>query len=471
MDHFEEFLQENDGSEMGRKFLDIFAQSGRKQKCQGIFAPSGRKCSDEDPNTFEEFLELEEYIDLGYLFTTDRIFSSKDEFVDWAKQTAMNRSKTLDRRPYVTLACDRGGSVKKYKKPIVDDEEEEIQKKRRGPYGTKKYGCPFKLKGEQMATSKNWQLFIHNGRHNHKVVVYSHGYAQATRLSEEQLQQTEQFRKSHVPPRNILGFFREQDVGCAVSAKKIYNVVAKIKRNQMQGRNTVEEVLCLSAERGYTVFHRNREDSNVLSDIVVAHPASIAMIRTWPYVLIMDTTYKMNKVWISQVLHFGVETTNRAESEHSLLKLWLSTCHGDLDTMFLNIDSLIQDQIAEIKYTLEISKLKREEESSAPPEYWMDTPDHLYVISNTFNLCIVFLSRSESTTVLPLVSNMDGTAGTIFIGLIEELYFFLQLQLVDGCPLPPLQVQWDYHQDIRVSGWAAPYRNRMADWVTRYCKM
>ncbi|KAI5672818.1 hypothetical protein M9H77_13182 [Catharanthus roseus] len=63
----------------------------------------------------------------------------------------------------------------------------------------------------------------------------------------------------------------------------------------MQGRNTVEEVLRLSAERGYAVFYRNSEDSNVLSDIIVAHPTSIAMIRTCPYVLIMDTTYKTNK--------------------------------------------------------------------------------------------------------------------------------------------------------------------------------
>ncbi|KAI5654401.1 hypothetical protein M9H77_31588 [Catharanthus roseus] len=63
----------------------------------------------------------------------------------------------------------------------------------------------------------------------------------------------------------------------------------------MQGRNTVEEVLCLSAIRDYTVFYRNREDINVLSDIVVAHPTSIEMLRTWPYVLIMDTTYKTNK--------------------------------------------------------------------------------------------------------------------------------------------------------------------------------
>ncbi|KAI5670496.1 hypothetical protein M9H77_10860 [Catharanthus roseus] len=157
--------------------------------------------------------------------------------------------------------CESGGSIRKYKKPLVDDEEEEIPKKKYGPYGTKKCGCPFKLKGEQMATSENWQLFVHNGRHNHSIVVYSHGHAQAARLTEEQLQQTEKFRKSHIPPDNILRFFREQDVGCAVSSQKIYNFVAKIKRDRMQGRNMVEEVLRLSAERGYTVFYRNGEEA------------------------------------------------------------------------------------------------------------------------------------------------------------------------------------------------------------------
>ncbi|KAI5656431.1 hypothetical protein M9H77_25224 [Catharanthus roseus] len=110
--------------------------------------------------------------------------------------------------------------------------------------------------------------------HNHKIAVHHHGHAQVARLTEEQLQQTEQFRKSYVPPH----------VDCAVSAKKSYNVVAKIKKNRIQGRNTVEEVFCLSAQRGYTIFYRNREESNVLSDIVVAYPISIAMIRTWPYV-------------------------------------------------------------------------------------------------------------------------------------------------------------------------------------------
>ncbi|KAI5648511.1 hypothetical protein M9H77_34516 [Catharanthus roseus] len=104
------------------------------------------------------------------------------------------------------------------------------------------------------------------------------------------------------------------------------------------------------------------------------------------------------------------------------------------------------------------------EEGSAPPEYWMDTLDHLYVITNTFNLCVVFLARLESTIVLPLVSNMDGHTGTIFIGLIEELQHFIQLQLVDGCPLPLLQPyvawrelpghysHWEYFRDSEYSG-------------------
>ncbi|KAI5657713.1 hypothetical protein M9H77_26506 [Catharanthus roseus] len=60
MDHFEDFLQEN------IDFKDNV-----------------------NPNTFEEFLEPEEHVDHGHLFATDRIFNSKIELVDLAKETAM----------------------------------------------------------------------------------------------------------------------------------------------------------------------------------------------------------------------------------------------------------------------------------------------------------------------------------------------------------------------------------------------
>ncbi|KAI5659020.1 hypothetical protein M9H77_27813 [Catharanthus roseus] len=62
-----------------------------------------------------------------------------------------------------------------------------------------------------------------------------------------------------------------------------------------------------------------------------------------------------------------VATMNCVESEHSVLKLWLSTSHGDLDTVFLNIESLIKGQIVEIKSSLEFSRLKENFSAKSNP--------------------------------------------------------------------------------------------------------
>ncbi|KAI5677822.1 hypothetical protein M9H77_08772 [Catharanthus roseus] len=78
-------------------------------------------------------------------------------------------------------------------------------------------------------------------------------------------------------------------------------------------------------------------------------------------------------------------------------------------------------------------------EGSTPVDYWIDTADYLYVIANTFNLCVVLIARFGSTTVLPFYSNMDCTAGMLFIGFTAERsisyrYFFLFLFTVSATP-------------------------------------
>ncbi|KAI5678505.1 hypothetical protein M9H77_09455 [Catharanthus roseus] len=85
---------------------------------------------DVDPNTFEEFLEPEEYVDHGHLFPIDRIFNSKVELIDGAKENAMKantyliinrhvKSRIPDRRPDVTLACKHRGAVKKTRSQLL----------------------------------------------------------------------------------------------------------------------------------------------------------------------------------------------------------------------------------------------------------------------------------------------------------------------------------------------------------------
>ncbi|KAI5665000.1 hypothetical protein M9H77_24323 [Catharanthus roseus] len=91
----------------------------------------------------------------------------------------------------------------------------------------------------------------------------------------------------------------------------------------------------------------------------------------------------------------------------------------------------------------------------------------IYVIANTFNFCVVLIAGLGSTTVLPLYSNSHSPFGTLFIGYLSEQQHFIQLQLQDGCPLPHLNVQWEFHRDIQLSSWEEPYSVRIADWVTQ----
>ncbi|KAI5683989.1 hypothetical protein M9H77_05217 [Catharanthus roseus] len=173
-----------------------------------------------------------------------------------------------------------------------------------------------------------------------------------------------------------------------------------MKKKRMEGRNMVE-VLHQCNQQGYMCFWRNCEENNILSDIIVAHSVSILMMRTWPFVLIMDRTYKTNKYDMllleavgmtptrktftvttafmrnEKFLYFESGTMNRAESEHLLLKAWIATTQGDLDIVFLKIDSLIEGQITKIKTTLEYSRLKEKDNDKSNPIIILTYPENL----------------------------------------------------------------------------------------------
>ncbi|KAI5658070.1 hypothetical protein M9H77_26863 [Catharanthus roseus] len=104
--------------------------------------------------------------------------------------------------------------------------------------------------------------------------------------------------------------------------------------------------------------------------------------------------HKFVRVWTSKVLHFGVDTTNQIESEYSVLKLWLSTCHGDLDTVFLNIDSVIKGQIVEIKSSLEYSS------HLALKKIWVELKIASEIIDDPKNKCGHYLRTSHGLPCL-----------------------------------------------------------------------
>ncbi|KAI5667815.1 hypothetical protein M9H77_17668 [Catharanthus roseus] len=70
----------------------------------------------------------------------------------------------------------------------------------------------------------------------------------------------------------------------------------------------------------------------------------------------------------------------------------------------------------------------RWQDGPASYEHWLETPNSLYAIANSFHLCVILITQLCSTTTLPLYSYLDRPGGTlcrISIGFLHcsVLYF------------------------------------------------
>ncbi|KAI5657623.1 hypothetical protein M9H77_26416 [Catharanthus roseus] len=106
----------------------------------------------------------------------------------------------------------------------------------------------------------------------------------------------------------------------------------------------------------------------------------------------------------------------------------------------------------------------------APYAHWFETLDSLYIIANAFNLCVILIAHLGSTTVLPLYSYSDRPESILVIGFLTEERHFIQLQLNDMCPIPPLHFQWIHYRSEWVNNWADSYQHRIADWTARVAR-
>ncbi|KAI5653519.1 hypothetical protein M9H77_30706 [Catharanthus roseus] len=358
MDPFEDYLQEN----------DVFE-------------------GNEDPNTFEEFLEPEEYIDHGQLFTTDRIFNLKVELVDWANETALKvntyliinrylKSRTSDRRPFVTLKiCNVVAKIKKNKMQ-----------------GRKTM--------EEVLCLRFW--FIN---YIFSLIITFHLYFKI-----KVQYATIRSRRMTLTGKNFTvatAFMRNEQATTYRLATHRSKCVGKINRN---GR--ISYGLKMKWQRRPNFLHY--------------------LFNKW----FNPLAHKFCRVWTSEVLHFGVETTNRTESEHLVPKLWLSTCYCDLDTMFLNINSLIEGQIAEIKSSLEISKLKENYSTKNNPilknisnnishlalkKIWLEIKRAREIVDNPQNKCRDYLRKSHG---LPCACKLVGEYAHVLSLQAEDIYIF-----------------------------------------------
>ncbi|XP_057532896.1 protein FAR1-RELATED SEQUENCE 11-like [Amaranthus tricolor] len=95
-------------------------------------------------------------------------------------------------------------------------------------------------------------------------------------------------------PAFIMNSIRDNFPGFYASMNQIYNIRQSIRREEMEGRTPLQHCLHMTTELNYVVW-TDLDIEGQLSRLLIANPNSIQMIHTWPYVMLIDTTYKTNK--------------------------------------------------------------------------------------------------------------------------------------------------------------------------------
>ena len=138
-----------------------------------------------------------------------------------------------------------------------------------------------------------WNLVVINGNHNHYLGKYPHGHSSVGKLKEAEFKMVATMTESHVKPRLILNHLKRENPSNLSCGKHVYNARQKLK-DQKKNHSLMQQLLKLLIDHGYHHWYREDAETNTVSDILFAHPKSIHLLNVYPYVLIMDSTYKTN---------------------------------------------------------------------------------------------------------------------------------------------------------------------------------
>ena len=121
-------------------------------------------------------------------------------------------------------------------------------------------------------------------------------------MLESEKEMVKEYTDAGCKRKSIKKNMKNRDPGCTTTMHQIYSYRHQLKVEAMEGRTVLQQLLLQLRENDYFERHRREAGGDVLRDILFSHPMSRRLARMFPYVLIMDTTYKTNKYGIISVL-------------------------------------------------------------------------------------------------------------------------------------------------------------------------
>jgi hypothetical protein len=199
--------------------------------------------------------------------------------------TKRSRSAKGSKRGTVDLTCENYGDFSK-----IPNKEGKTKRSTR----TKISGCPFELRGAE-SIHGSWSMRVVNGMHNHHLPERLLGHAYAARLSPHGKKHVESQSAAGTPPKAVLLGLENQDPESVSTRRNIYNHKQMLRRKNRAGLTIPQYALKLLNEKNYYYpSRRSLAGDDTLRDLFMSHPDSRLLLQHFPYVLIMDCTYKTN---------------------------------------------------------------------------------------------------------------------------------------------------------------------------------
>ncbi|CAI9095453.1 OLC1v1031407C1 [Oldenlandia corymbosa var. corymbosa] len=250
-------------------------------------------------------------IDYSPAFATDETFATKKEAAAYAKGIAnfynMELSVFSHKDNTTILLCHKGG---RYQGQQVGENV-----RARANTKTQMTGCQFRV--TIYKTYDRWAIRVYPG----PLGMHNYSLKDPPRvrrpLSEEVKELIKEYSKAGTKAVHILRAIWTQFPDEKVTSKQVYNYRNFLRKagfpilDDLSAVDIVGKVLEVAEQHNYIIFTECDEETQRLSHVFFAHPDSLLLLRTYPWVVCVDSTYNTNKYKLPLVEFVGMTPCNQ----------------------------------------------------------------------------------------------------------------------------------------------------------------
>jgi hypothetical protein len=202
----------------------------------------------------------------------------------WAL-TSFRTEKKKDEVVRVFLHCDRGGT---YRSRVNEDF------RRRGT-ASHQVGCPFDAVLRHFIAFGGWKLRIRNANHNHGPAPLITHLSLRRAAMKEHNDEIRTKACTRLQSTKIMRRLKEQDLDIPILTRDILNDRQHQRIEFLAGRTPIQALLYTLQDDGDWVYQYQTNDNDKMTALFFSHRQCLELLRSNPFFLVMDSTYKTNK--------------------------------------------------------------------------------------------------------------------------------------------------------------------------------